>query len=151
MAAGVVTCQLPNLAIGGATSATITITPGSIGRITHAPTVTTDEVDLTPGDNTLAQLTTVALVSNFDNSPPINVASNGLRDEDGDLEGWIELYNYGSNPVNLTGYGLSTTAGDPGQWIFPATNLAAGQYLVVFASGKDRRTPGLPLHTSCCR
>ena len=78
VAAGVVTCQLPNLAVGSATSATITITPGSIGRITHAPTVTTDEVDLTPADNTFAQLTTVALVSNFDNSPQINVASNGV-------------------------------------------------------------------------
>jgi hypothetical protein len=33
-------------------------------------------------------------------------------------------------------------------WTFPATNLAAGGYLVVFASGKDRSVAGGELHTN---
>jgi len=63
-------------AVGSTTSATITVAPSSVGRITIAPVVTTDEVDLTPADNRLVQPTTVALVSNFDNSPQIAIASN---------------------------------------------------------------------------
>src|SRR5205807_9458249 len=34
------------------------------------------------------------------------------------------------------------------KWRLPASNLPAGGYLVVFASGKDRQTPGAPLHTN---
>ncbi len=77
-----------------------------------------------------------------------NASTNGLRDEDKELNAWIELFNYGSSSVNLTGYALTDSAGDPGQWIFPATNLAAGQYLLVFASGKDRRAGATNLHTN---
>ena len=33
------------------------------------------------------------------------------------------------------------------RWLFPATNLTAKGFLVVFASGKNRTVPGLPLHT----
>lgn len=65
------------------------------------------------------------------------MASNGesYQDEDGDYVDWIELYNYGAEPINLQGYGLSD-GGNP--WIFPHTNLEPSEYLVVFASGKDR-------------
>lgn len=79
-----------------------------------------------------------------------NISTNGLRDEDGALEDWIELFNPGTNAVDLTGWSLTDDVGDFGKWAFPARTLAAGQYLVVFASGKDRR-PGdgfSPLHTS---
>src|SRR5207247_5900442 len=37
--------------------------------------------------------------------------------------------------------------GDSNPWRFPATNLNADAYLIVFASGKNRRVPGAPLHT----
>jgi CotH kinase protein/Lamin Tail Domain/Fn3 associated/Chitobiase/beta-hexosaminidase C-terminal domain/Immunoglobulin I-set domain/Bacterial TSP3 repeat len=77
-----------------------------------------------------------------------NINTTGLTDEDGDLSDWIELYNRGNVSVNLTGWSLTDTADQPAQWTFPATNIAAGQYLVVFASGKDRRIPGANLHTS---
>lgn len=78
------------------------------------------------------------------------VASNtsGLRDEDGAFSDWIELYNAGTNVVNLAGWYLTDRTNDLTQWSFPATNIAPGQYLVVFASGKDRKTIGAPLHTS---
>ena len=73
-----------------------------------------------------------------------NVATNGLTDEDGSLEEWIEIYNRGSQSVNLTNWSLSDDAELPGLWTFPARTLNPGQYLVVFASGKDRR----PVSTS---
>src|SRR5439155_23661552 len=42
---------------------------------------------------------------------------------------------------------LTDDANDLTKWRFPATNLDAGGFLVVFASGKDRRVAGAPLHT----
>jgi hypothetical protein len=72
----------------------------------------------------------------------INVSNeNGLRDEDAKAEDWIEIYNGGTNSVNLAGWSLSDEADEPGQWVFPTKVLLPGQYLVVFASGKDRRAP----------
>lgn len=71
-----------------------------------------------------------------------------LADEDGEHSGWIEIYNPTATAVNLAGYFLTDAKNDPTQWAFPATNLAAQAYLVVFASGKDRSTPGAALHTN---
>ena len=76
-----------------------------------------------------------------------NISSNGLHDEDGELSDWIELFNPGPFAVNLTGWSLTDDADDLGKWTFPPLTLAAGEYLLVFASGKDRRSAG-PLHTS---
>ncbi|MCC5841608.1 MAG: CotH kinase family protein [Opitutales bacterium] len=72
------------------------------------------------------------------------MASNGstLADEDGDFEDWIELYNAGTEAVDLGGWGLSDNAGSPFKWTFPdGWVLGTGEYLLVWASGKDR--PGL--------
>jgi hypothetical protein len=73
------------------------------------------------------------------------VAANlsGLTDEDvpAEPQDWIEIWNYGSTTVNLNGYALTDDPDDPGKWTFPSTNLAPGQFLVVFASGKDRKAP----------
>ncbi|HEX3800331.1 MAG TPA: lamin tail domain-containing protein [Verrucomicrobiae bacterium] len=77
-----------------------------------------------------------------------NVNTNGLRDEDSELDDWIEIYNRGNTSVNLAGWSLTDAADQPGEWIFPATNIAAGQYMVIFASGKNRTVPGANLHTS---
>lgn len=77
-------------------------------------------------------------------------ASNlrGIVDEDGDHEDWIELFNDGTNAVPLGGWYLTDKSSDFTKWRFPPTNIGPGKFLVVFASGKDRRTPGLPLHTN---
>jgi hypothetical protein len=68
------------------------------------------------------------------------------KDEDGQLQDWVEIYNYGTIPVNLAGFGLTDDKDDPFKWTFPATNIASGQYIVVFASEKNKRVPGKPLH-----
>src|SRR5688572_12840753 len=73
------------------------------------------------------------------------VASNirGLQDEDRATSDWIEIYNAGPTNVSLLNWGLTDDRGRPFRWRFPATNLNAGAYLVVFASNKDRTIPGL--------
>ncbi len=71
-----------------------------------------------------------------------------LADENGDFSDWIELHNAGTNTVNLDGWYLTDRATDLKRWRFPATNMAPNSYLLVWASNKDRRAPGAPLHTS---
>lgn len=71
-----------------------------------------------------------------------------LADADGDYSDWIELYNGGGAPVDLTDYALSDVEGKPSRWRFPAVTVQPGEYLVVFASGKNRRDPGAELHAS---
>lgn len=68
------------------------------------------------------------------------MASNGttLADEDGDFPDWIELYNSGASPVKLDGFGLSDDE-QPFKWVFPNIELKSHSFLLIFASGKDRR------------
>ena len=78
------------------------------------------------------------------------LASNrsGLRDEDGDSSDWIELHNEGASAVGLGGWALSDDGRDLARWVLPDVTIEAGGYLVVFASGKDRRDPREELHTN---
>src|SRR5438477_783408 len=71
-----------------------------------------------------------------------------LQDEDHDYPDWIEIFNNSLNTVNLENWSLTDNAGDLGKWHFPATNITTHQFMIVFASGKNRRVPGMPLHTS---
>ncbi len=72
----------------------------------------------------------------------------GLEDEDRDSPDWIELYNGTATAVNLDGWYLSDNDANLTKWRFPAQTLEPGAYLVVFASGKDRRVAGQALHTN---
>ena len=60
-----------------------------------------------------------------------------LFDADGDSPDWIEIYNTGTNTVDLTGYYLSDDDENPEQWAFPSGQIAPGGFLVVFASEKE--------------
>ena len=44
--------------------------------------------------------------------------------------------------IDLSGWYLTDDAADLTQWQFPDVTLATGEYLVVFASGKDRAVAG---------
>jgi len=70
-----------------------------------------------------------------------------LADEDREFSDWIEIYNTGSTTVNLAGWSLTDDETRQARWFFPATNIVAKGFMVIFASGKDRSTPGAPLHT----
>jgi len=71
-----------------------------------------------------------------------------LADEDGAFEDWIEIQNTSPETVNLFDWSLTDNPGNPAKWKFPATNLPPAQFLIVFASDKNRCTPGAPLHTN---
>lgn len=91
-----------------------------------------------------------ALLLNSSDASDIRIneimASNGstIADEDGDFEDWIELFNSGAEAVDLSGWGLSDDDDTPLRWTFPeGVILDSGDYLLIWASGKDRRTPPL--------
>ncbi len=71
-----------------------------------------------------------------------------LADEDGDYPDWIELHNTGSTSVALGGWGLADDRYDLFMWTFPDVVMAPGEFLLVFASGKDRRDVSGALHTN---
>ena len=71
-----------------------------------------------------------------------------LVDDDGDASDWIEIYNADTTPINLGGWHLTDDVQVPDRWRFPEVVLAPGEFLVVYASGKDRAAAGQPLHTS---
>jgi hypothetical protein len=71
-----------------------------------------------------------------------------LADEDKSFPDWIEVYNPDPNPVNLGGWYLANSAANLTKWQFPSTNLGPRSFLVVFASDKNRRVAGAPLHTN---
>lgn len=75
-----------------------------------------------------------------------NVTS--IKDEDGKNEDWIELYNASESSINLEGYFISDRQNYPKKWAFPNIEIAAKEYLVIFASNKNRRNPNGWLHTN---
>ena len=74
--------------------------------------------------------------------------SGTLADEDGDYTDWLEIHNSTSSPISLDGWTLSDDNTRLDRWAFPNVTVSAGEYLIVHASGKDRRSPGQPLHTN---
>jgi hypothetical protein len=71
-----------------------------------------------------------------------------LADEDGAFSDWIEIYNPGPGATNLNGFHLTDDASNLSKWKLPSQTVAAGGYLLVFASGKNRAVSGSQLHTS---
>lgn len=72
----------------------------------------------------------------------------GIQDEDGSREDWIELYNSDDIAVSLDGWWLTDNVLNKMQWRLPAVSIPARGILFIWASGKDRRNPAGPLHTS---
>lgn len=68
-------------------------------------------------------------------------------DDDGSYEDWVELYNTGTESINLLGYGLSDND-NLFKWIFPDYSIQPGEHLLVWCSNKNRTDPGFPLHTN---
>jgi len=101
----------------------------------------------------VACLLTAFLTTNANAASPVVIsefmASNtrGLVDEDGTNPDWIEIRNTSTVAVNLNNWSLTDNPGSLTKWRFPATNINAGAYMIIYASGKNRRIPGKPLHT----
>lgn len=78
------------------------------------------------------------------------LASNDdiLLDKDGDSSDWIELFNQSDKIVSLEKWYLTDNPNKPFKWEFPKVSLFPGEFLVVFASGKDLTDPNEELHTN---
>lgn len=61
-----------------------------------------------------------------------------ILDEDGDNSDWIELYNKGNDTIYLNHFYLSDDKDQIKMWHFPEQQLLPGEFILVFASGKDR-------------
>lgn len=77
------------------------------------------------------------------------VTSNGSSpDEEGEYPDWIEFYYEGDQKINLVDYYLSDDKQQLKRWKFPEIELHPGEYLVIFASGKDKVTSSGEIHTN---
>jgi len=71
-----------------------------------------------------------------------------LADEDGAYSDWVEIFNSSAGTIDIGGWYLTDNDSSLTKWQFPSTNIPPRGFLLVWASGKDRRIPGKPLHTS---
>src|SRR5687767_5090497 len=74
--------------------------------------------------------------------------SSTLKDEDNAYSDWIEIYNTASTNVDAGGWYLTDDEGLLTKWQFPPTNIAPNSFIIVFASSKNRRVTGAPLHAN---
>ena len=62
----------------------------------------------------------------------------------GKFEDWIELFNRGNRPVDISGFFLSDSSESPRKWSFPAgTVIPAGGHLVIWADKSPSAGRGL--------
>ena len=73
---------------------------------------------------------------------------SGIIDEDDEYSDWIEIYNSSQEDIDLLGWSITDERNKPLMWVFPDMTLKKESYLVIFASGKNRRNASEELHTS---
>lgn len=83
-----------------------------------------------------------ATASEYKSQIVINEGCNknfaSITDEDGESEDWIELYNAGTEAVDLFGYALSDDVDIQDMWVLPHLILEPGAHQIIFCSGKNR-------------
>src|SRR5262245_39836441 len=89
--------------------------------------------------------TRLALAAQLLTTEIMPLHASSLADEDGDFSDWIEIHNSGDAAADLGGYFLTDNFGNLEKWTFPSVSIAPGDFLVVFASNKDRANPAGPL------
>ena len=77
------------------------------------------------------------------------MSDNGsfLKDADREYPDWIELYNAKTDTVNMKGFTLSDDKDFPAKWVFPSIKIPPKSLMVVFVSGKNRKSQN-ELHTN---
>jgi hypothetical protein len=74
--------------------------------------------------------------------------STGLRDNNNELDPWIEIFNSGSNAVSFDGLFLSSSYTNLTNWSFPAGySIAPTQFLVIFCDAQPAQAVSTQLHT----
>ena len=66
--------------------------------------------------------------------------STSLADEAGEFDDWVELYNQGSEPIDIGGFSVTDDLENPVKWTIPlnnpdATTIDPGGYLILWADG----------------
>src|SRR5204862_3077645 len=74
--------------------------------------------------------------------------NNGAKDDDGQRNDWLELYNVGPLDGNLDGWFLTDTLTNLTKWRIPALALNNNNYVLIWCSAKNRTNLNAPLHTS---
>ena len=76
---------------------------------------------------------------------PLNVT--GPTDNNGDRDPWVELYNAGTETIDLTGFHLTDDFGAPTQWAFPAgASIGPREFRLVWLDGEPGQTTGSEWH-----
>jgi hypothetical protein len=124
-----------------------------MGDVNVSPTTTTSYILTASNANGDSTLPVTVFVNAEPLAPILNefMAENAgiLNDEDGETPDWIELKNPNPFPLGVTGWSLTDDPLLPQKWTLPAgAEIPANGYLLVFASGKNRRVPDGELHTN---
>jgi len=144
------------------TTLNIRTTPGSsFNSITNAqeqvvpsfyippPLITPAGLKPTPGSNNTDTASLLAI-------PPLWLNelqagnTDGIQDNMGEREPWLELYNAGTNTLSLDTYYLADNYDtNLTQWQFPAgATIGPRQFKIIWADGEPGETSGATLHTS---
>ena len=75
-------------------------------------------------------------------------SAGAILDSDGDDSDWIEIHNPTDGTLSTAGLFLTDDRDLLTKWPLPSIDLAPLEYILVFASGKDRRDPTGELHTN---
>lgn len=96
-------------------------------------------------------IASIGVSSSSEESIIINEISAGeqtsIYDEDGDFSDFIELYNTSDQAVDIGGYFLSDDSEKTSKFVLPDYTMQPGEYLVIFASGKNKSGGGY-IHTN---
>lgn len=65
--------------------------------------------------------------------------SSVIADEEGDFPDWIEIYNPTDSEINLNNYSLSDDLTSLKKWIFTDRIIQPKDFLIVFASDRNRK------------
>jgi regulation of enolase protein 1 (concanavalin A-like superfamily) len=102
----------------------------------------------TPGQTNSVAASLPALPSVWLNEvqPP---SSKGRTNELGEPTGWVEIYNNGGDPVDLSGFYLANNYTNLTQWQFPqGTIIQPNQFLVIWLDGRTELSTPENLHAS---
>lgn len=64
---------------------------------------------------------------------------NVISDEDNEYHAWFELFNYSTEPANLSGYFISNNSLEPDKYQIGQMMIEPNAYKLVWASGKNRQ------------
>ncbi len=66
---------------------------------------------------------------------------NTAADEMGEFEDWVEIHNNSDEAIDLTGYFLSDNHGNKTKFPFPAMDIEAGEFLIVWCDDEVEEGP----------